>query len=286
MAGWVASLSVAEFDNWEICKRDHLFGTGSSRGAGVRAGDDVFFWRAQSGLFSYALATGNAETVRDDTYVPWPGRERYRYVWPIEIVAERDAPLPMKWAQLDALAGIGGVPASQLPPIQEDKTDLVRRLFDPAQRLVKIAVYDSLREDLRRITSEYDARVMQQKAITVRQGQGRFRSELLHEYGRRCCITGWGVEPVLEAAHIAPYRGAHTNHVWNGLLLRSDLHTLFDLNEVTVLPDGTIRMSPPLRHTAYGTFDQKQIRRPTSQTAHPDTDVVTEHNARCTWLTA
>lgn len=58
----------------------------------------------------------------------------------------------------------------------------------------------------------------------------------------RCSLT-----PVLGAAHIAPYRGELTNKPRNGLLLRADLHTLFDLQLLTVLPVGVVRTSPELR---------------------------------------
>jgi len=50
---------------------------------------------------------------------------------------------------------------------------------------------------------------------------------------------------VLEAAHIKPYRGKTDSHLENGLLLRADLHTLFDLNLIGVEPDTlTVRVHP------------------------------------------
>lgn len=51
---------------------------------------------------------------------------------------------------------------------------------------------------------------------------------MLERYGAECCITGCTVDTLLEAAHIIPYRGDQTNDVTNGLLLRVDLHRLFD----------------------------------------------------------
>lgn len=77
--------------------------------------------------------------------------------------------------------------------------------------------------------NETDARKRALRAIVLRQGQGTFRRKLLEVYGGTCCITGCAFEQVLEAAHIQPYRGEHTNAVENGLLLRADVHTLFDL---------------------------------------------------------
>ncbi len=47
-------------------------------------------------------------------------------------------------------------------------------------------------------------------------------------YGGRCAVTNCDIEDVLEAAHISPYNGPSTDQVYNGLLLRTDIHTLFD----------------------------------------------------------
>ena len=74
------------------------------------------------------------------------------------------------------------------------------------------------------------------RAIRLRRGQAAFRSALMEAYGRRCAITGCAVEDVLEAAHITPYVGSLTNHVSNGLLLRADLHTLFDCGLLAIDP--------------------------------------------------
>lgn len=83
-----------------------------------------------------------------------------------------------------------------------------------------------------------DARERQLRAIAVRRGQQRFRRELIRAYEGRCVVTGCTVEAVLEAAHILPYRGDHTNHADNGLLLRADIHTLFDLGLLSIEPVG------------------------------------------------
>ena len=80
----------------------------------------------------------------------------------------------------------------------------------------------------------------------AREGQGAFHTRVLDAYGRRCAITGEHTEPVLDATHIQPYRGARSNHVQNGLLLTKEFHTLFDLGYVTVTPDHVVRVSPLL----------------------------------------
>ena len=75
--------------------------------------------------------------------------------------------------------------------------------------------------------------------ITVmpRLGQGAFRVLVTDAYERRCAMTGERTLPVLEAAHIRPYAEGGLHELSNGLLLRSDLHTLFDKGYLTVNPD-------------------------------------------------
>lgn len=81
-----------------------------------------------------------------------------------------------------------------------------------------------------------DFRVRVAQQIYVRQGGAAFRTAALRNFDRRCAITGCDVVPVLEAAHIVPYLGAHTNAEDNALLLRADLHTLFDQHLMSISP--------------------------------------------------
>lgn len=66
-------------------------------------------------------------------------------------------------------------------------------------------------------------------------------------YSRRCAITGEKVVPTLEAAHIVPCRDGGEHRVDNGLLLRRDVHALFDRGYITVTPDFEIRVSQRLK---------------------------------------
>ena len=72
--------------------------------------------------------------------------------------------------------------------------------------------------------------------IMPRLGQGSFRLLLTDAYRYRCAMSGERTLPVLEAAHIRPYSKAQDHSLSNGLLLRSDLHKLFDLGYVGVNP--------------------------------------------------
>jgi hypothetical protein len=94
------------------------------------------------------------------------------------------------------------------------------------------------------------------REISLRRGQTQFRDRLIRRYGLRCQISGYDFAAAVEAAHIRPYASSEDNGVGNGLLLRSDLHTLFDLGFVGIDP-ATLRVSfnPACLCSAYREFD-------------------------------
>lgn len=115
-----------------------------------------------------------------------------------------------------------------------------------------------------------DTREKIMAAVHRRSAQGAFRALVLAAYEGACAITGCEVVGVLEAAHITPYRGTVTNHVSNGLLLRADLHTLFDLGLIGVEPNTmTIVVSPKLAGSEYADLAGTKLRLPGSAAHHP-----------------
>jgi putative restriction endonuclease len=83
--------------------------------------------------------------------------------------------------------------------------------------------------------------------VSPRLGQGSFRVMVTDAYERRCAASGERTLPVLEAAHIKPYSGEGDHDIQNGLLLRSDLHTLYDRGYLTVTPDYRLEVSRRIR---------------------------------------
>lgn len=81
----------------------------------------------------------------------------------------------------------------------------------------------------------------------VRIGQGSFRASVTSAYEKRCSITGERTLPVLEAAHIKSYAQSGPNLTANGLLLRSDLHKLFDAGYLTVTGNLKVEVSPRIK---------------------------------------
>lgn len=83
--------------------------------------------------------------------------------------------------------------------------------------------------------------------VETRLGQSAFRALVIDAYHRRCAISGEKTIPVLEAAHIKPYAESGPNATSNGILLRADLHILFDEGFVTVTPDLKVEVSRKIK---------------------------------------
>lgn len=116
------------------------------------------------------------------------------------------------------------------------------------------------------------------RRINLRRGQPEFRRKLLAAYKRRCAVTGCDCADALEAAHILSYRGAETHHVQNGLLLRSDIHTLFDLGRIGVDGmTGTILVSKSLRGTTYESLKHDKLKYPADESDRPSKKALKKH---------
>lgn len=123
-----------------------------------------------------------------------------------------------------------------------------------------------------------DARARIWQEIVSRRGQQAFRDTLLKAYGKRCAISDCAVEDVLEAAHIHPYSGEASNHVSNGLLLRTDLHTLFDLGLIGIdAASFRILVKSRLLNSEYGQFRGKPLRLPSDAKYQPSAKALDEH---------
>lgn len=91
--------------------------------------------------------------------------------------------------------------------------------------------------------------------IRLRRGDEQFREMLFAKYGERCMISGCEITGLIEAAYILPRTTFKLGRPGNGILLRSDLHTLFDLNLIGIQPTQLrIRVHPSLKGTEYEQF--------------------------------
>lgn len=129
-----------------------------------------------------------------------------------------------------------------------------------------------------------DARDRVLTEIVRRRGQSSFRKALLQAYSNTCAMTGSKLVPILEAAHVHPYKGQHTNIVSNGLLLRADIHTLFDLNHIAIDSSTmTILISPDLHDTEYAELKGKKVYIPKLQIERISADTLDWHRSLCGW---
>lgn len=119
--------------------------------------------------------------------------------------------------------------------------------------------------------------------VRPRLGQGAFRAVVTDAYRRRCAVTGERTLPALEAAHITPYGEGGPHEPSNGLLLRRDLHSLFDSGYVTVSPDFRFEVSRRIKEEFengrhYYALHGQPLVLPERPTDRPDLAALTWHN--------
>ncbi|MCX5795031.1 MAG: HNH endonuclease [Elusimicrobia bacterium] len=119
--------------------------------------------------------------------------------------------------------------------------------------------------------------------IRPRLGQGSFRLAVTDAYESACAITMEHSLPVLDAAHIRPYSEGGEHEISNGLLMRSDIHRLFDKGYVTVSPDMRFQVSGKLKDDfsngrSYYSLHGQPIHLPNRLQDQPDKLMLDWHN--------
>ena len=120
--------------------------------------------------------------------------------------------------------------------------------------------------------------------VSPRLGQGSFRLLITDAYQRRCAMTGERTLPALEAAHIHRYSSGGEHLISNGLLLRSDLHRLFDRGYITVDAENlTIVVSPRIKEEyengrAYYVLHGQRLAQPVNPLAVPSREKLLYHS--------
>jgi predicted restriction endonuclease len=126
--------------------------------------------------------------------------------------------------------------------------------------------------------------------VAPRLGQGSFRALVTDAYRYRCAISLERTLPVLQAAHIRPYAEGGQHELSNGLLLRSDLHTLFDQHYLTIEPNKkTLIISRRIREQFengrdYYALKERLLAKPADALATPSTENLAYHFERFTEL--
>lgn len=283
MTAWVISISNKYADHWDIAEEHR--GWDLRRNARIQPGDDVFFRVSQGKLTGWVRATSTTTPFADAPIIPWRNRDDGGYTRRFKFdVVSTNVVAPSTWADIKDATGTHEVPNK---PVRFD---------DPAQQSALRAMFATVAPPARvdialpldGIETSYDHRDTDERqralrAVVNRQGQPQFRAALLDAYGRTCAITGCTASPVLEAAHIDPYLGEHTQHVTNGLLLRSDVHTLFDLHLIAISAEFTVAVSPELTGTEYEAVSGQPLRLTDRPGSGPDADALRRHRGLCDW---
>lgn len=133
------------------------------------------------------------------------------------------------------------------------------------------------------VAAERGPRYGEPHLVQPRLGQATFRIAVLDAYGRGCAVTEEHSLPALEASHIRPYACEGPHEIRNGLLLRVDLHRLFDTGYATVTPDLRLQISARLREDyqngrSYYPLQGVRLKVPTVQVHQPDIAFLEWHN--------
>lgn len=190
-----------------------------------------------------------------------------------------------RWTEFHQLKRLG---ATVIPPeisqtpkgITDVGPALLTAFAVPPQTMLERFVKQEATEDAEPFnpSDAADGRQRILAAVVRRLGQRNFRRRLIKAYDGKCAMTRCAVAWVLEAAHISPYRGLKTNALSNGLLLRADLHTLFDLALVSVDPaDLTIRVSGRITDNRYRFLEGKVLATPGQENSQPSRLALAEH---------
>jgi putative restriction endonuclease len=130
---------------------------------------------------------------------------------------------------------------------------------------------------------EERARYGEPTTVLPRLGQGAFRVLVTDAYERHCAISGEKILPVLDAAHIKSYKEGGEHLITNGVLLRQDIHTLFDKGYLTITPEYRVEVSRRLKDEfdngkEYFRFQGQPISLPRKPEYRPDRDFLAWHN--------
>ena len=107
------------------------------------------------------------------------------------------------------------------------------------------------------------------QSTTKRVGQDQFHADISRVYGYRCCITGETAPELLQAAHIQDYICKESHHIQNGLLLRIDIHKLFDSGLLYIDQHYHVHISPLVSTTEYKNLENKPISLPNNPSDYP-----------------
>jgi putative restriction endonuclease len=168
-------------------------------------------------------------------------------------------------------------------PERRPDTGYVQNAFADLQSRARVDL--AWEPDLRSVTLDWEGpRYGPPVLVRPRMGQGHFKRAVAAAYRQRCAVTASATFPSLEAAHIRPFADGGEHSVSNGLLLRGDVHRLYDLGYLSIDADLRLRVSPQLREHGWNgvEFYEREgngfrISEPDDRSLKPDRDALTWH---------
>jgi len=165
----------------------------------------------------------------------------------------------------------------------EVDSDTGKELWAEVEQRLRLRSAIGLEEDTATLAAIESHGMGKPQIVLPRLGQGSFRFVVTEAYERRCAITGERTLPVLDAAHIKPFSLLQRHDVSNGILMRSDIHRLFDDGYLTIDPgDRRIVVSDRIREQfkngkEYYKLEGQQVRDPAQAIYRPSTDYLEYH---------
>lgn len=271
--------------HWEYARRNKFWDM--KQAYRLDDGDTVVFWRGGSPgkILGQAKVVGEVAPLSQSEPHAWTASDRRRGQYAYRVPLADFVDLSQAEVTYEEFGFRGQSPVFRVPSdTVHEFVEQVGVRISPAELAFGQLVDALLANEEEPTRYDEDHRVRVPASVVIRRGGAKFRRQLLRAYAGGCAVSGTAIRGVLDAAHISPYKGDHTDKVSNGLLLRTDIHTLFDVRLLTVLPDYTIRIAPDARSEPYAGYDGQQITVPAGRSHRPDPGLLRQHNQACAWL--
>lgn len=285
MTSWVFSIVQNHPEHWQIAQENLFWDL--TKNFKPAPGDVAYFWQApNAGFLGYGVVSDYG--IVPPSGSPWRDGRSYTHRVYFGELSEIDTGA-RRWGDLQTAIGVNRSPRSPIAFRASDTEERIRQVLSEwASTTIPSLDVGYPSDDLPPAEYDRDDRHRSAADVVRRQGQGPFRNSLLAAYDGKCAITGTRAEETLQAAHIAPYRGTHSHRLENGLLLRADVHNLFDRHLLTIEAVGgefMVHVDPALDDPEYRQLDHRSLKVvPSSHAERPSPPLLSQHHAKCEWL--
>ena len=286
MTAWIVRIGADYPQHLDFAFRDGLWDFNQRRD--IQPGDDLFFWQLGAKELG-GWATASTAMEPRTTAMPaasWKDDSptRYKYRVGIEPRSAEPSTSP-EWSEIQRRIGTGGSPSPVIEVRTSEGEAYLKGLFGTAPSSIETKVKAQLAARGQFLDAT-DRRLRRVADVVYRPRQGKFRDGLLVAYGGRCAVTDSDVAESLEAAHIVAYKGMESDAIQNGVLLRVDLHRLFDRFLLTIGADQCVHLHPRLRKGVYEALAGESVRMPADPAHAPDPEALATHWKACEYMTA